>query len=36
MRVKILERKDKETGVPGSERGLILPDDVRIVAGSRK
>jgi len=36
MRVKILERSEKETGVPGAERGLRLPDDVRIVAGSRK
>jgi hypothetical protein len=36
MRVKILERQEKETGVPGAVRGLILPDDVRIVAGSRK
>jgi hypothetical protein len=36
MRVKILERREKEAGGPGAERGLSLPEDVRIVAGSRK
>ena len=36
IRVKILERKDRESGIPGADMGLIVPDDVRIVAGSRK
>lgn len=36
IRVKILERTGRESGIPGADRHLILPDDVRIVAGSRK